>query len=153
MWLPVCRSVPGSLTPQLSLTSGLYWAQCLNLPHWIGIVVITGQPGGSGQVYITTQSNLGLSMLVFSRFTYLSLFIFICKCLWPNYPNSLILGITIYTALNVTSHWHVSNMPIHVFYFKPNVCFPRLYVRSIITYVGLNISAQLINIKRGSTES
>ena len=55
--------------------------------------------------------------------------------------------------LNVTSHWHVSNMPIHVFYFKPNVCFPRLYVRSIITYVGLNISAQLINIKKkGSTE-
>ena len=51
----------------------------LNHPHWIGIVVTTGQPGGSGQVYITTQSNLGLSILVFSKFTYLSLLLVICK--------------------------------------------------------------------------
>ena len=49
--------------------------------------------------------------------------------------------------LNVTNHWHVPNMPTHIFSCLIPTIFPRLYVRKIIMNVGLDTSAQLINIE------
>ena len=61
----MCRAVPGSFTPQLSLTSGLSGLDALTSHIRQVLLWLLDVPVGSGQVYITTQSNLGLGIFIF----------------------------------------------------------------------------------------
>ena len=84
-----------NLTPPISLVNMLYWLSvalinltlpflaCLSLGFNSFIKAPTSHirsillrsldvPGGSGQSYTATQSNLGLGMFIFNQFTYLS---------------------------------------------------------------------------------
>ena len=120
----------------------------LNHPHWIGIVVTTGQPGGSGQVYITTQSNLRLSISCFRNLHILLLHNYICKC------HIFYSWVYQFIPLKCHCRWYVPTMPTYIFMFYTQRYYPRLYVRNIITCVGLvTIQPNFINVrKRGNQE-
>ena len=120
----------------------------LNHPHWISIVMTTRQPGGSGQVYITTQSNLGLSISCFLNLHILLFHNYICKC------HIFYSWVCQFIPLKCHCRWHVPNIPTYIFMFYTQRYYPRLYVRNIITSVGLDtIQPNFINVrKRGNQE-
>ena len=120
----------------------------LNHPHWIGIVVTTGQPGGSGQVYITTQSNLGLSISCFLNLHILLLLNYICKC---HIFYSWVYQFIPLMSLSLACAKHAN---IYFQCFTPNVVTPVCNVRNIITNVGLDtIQPNSVNVgKRRNQE-
>ena len=52
------------------------------------------------------------------------------------------------------NHWHVPNMPTYIFMFYTRRYYPRLYVRNVITNVGLDtIQLNFISVRQGEIKN